>query len=225
MEDLVTIQDQFIVVLDSRNATQYNNGSWMSNVSFDFENPIQSHRDTIYFSCSVLSFSCPNSIYVINEYNNLLNITINGVQNNYVIPYGNYNSQNLLLTLKNTIDTSFNISFSSITNKYTFTHSTYDFTILSSSTIGDVLGFANNTNYTSSSKSLILPFTCNFNGLNSFNISIANLNTSNIDSYNKTNGSVIQSVQINSGDNQISFSKMNDFDFQVRQQTLDFIQI
>jgi len=224
-EDLVTIKEHFLVILDSRNATKYNNGSYMSNVSFDFEDAIRAHRDTISFTCSVLSFSCPNSIYIINETNNILDMTINGISNHYVIPLGNYNSQTMMVTLRSIIDPLFTITFNPITNKYTFTHSTYNFTILSTSTIGDVLGFSYKTNFSSLSQTLTLPFTCNFNGLNSLNISFSNLNTSNIDSFNKSNSSIIQTVPIQAGSSQILFRKTNDFSFKIKQDTIDFITI
>ena len=223
--ELITVKNSFLVMLDSRNATRWINGSWNSSVYFEFDEPIRIPRDTIQCQCSVLSFSCPNSLYVVNETNYLLSITLNGTLHNYNIPFGNYNAVNFISTLKGIIDNGFTITINQITNIFTIVHSLYNFSINSTSTIFRVMGFAQNTTYTSTNHVLVLPYICNFNGLNSLNITFANLNTSNIDSFNKSNSSIIQSVPIVAGSNQIIFTKSHDFNFEIKQETVDFIQI
>ena len=66
---------------------------------------------------------------------------------------------------------------------------------------------------------------CNVNGLASFNIHFSNIVTRNIDSYNKSVSSIIQSIQVNGQDNKISYNKNNDFNFQIYQDVIDDIQI
>jgi hypothetical protein len=70
-----------------------------------------------------------------------------------------------------------------------------------------------------------MPFTCNFNGLQSFNIHFSSINTNNIDSLTETNSSIIQSVQIPINCNQILFQKTNEFNFVVAQDMIDDIKI
>ena len=73
-DSLYTSDDKFIVVLDSRNATKVLNGSMNSCVTFDFEEPIQTTRDVLKFTCSVMSFTAPNSIYNVTSLNNRLDL-------------------------------------------------------------------------------------------------------------------------------------------------------
>ena len=217
---LYTDNGNFLVILDSRNANTYNNGSWNSSVVFNLET-IKIPKNAIKMYCSVLQFICPNSIYNINQFNNILSIFISS-EIQYSIPYGNYTVSTFMTTLLSILPIGFNITWNQINNIFTLSY-TSTFSIQANSTIGDVMGFSNNIKYTGST--IILPFTCNFNGLQSFNINFANLNTGNIDSYNETTSSIIQPVQINAGSSFISFNKTNDFNFSVNQDVIDFIQI
>jgi hypothetical protein len=87
------------------------------------------------------------------------------------------------------------------------------------------MGFAQNTTYLSILNTFICPFPCNFNGIQSFNINIENLNTENIDSLSKSNSSIVQSIPIDYNLQQISFNKTNNFSFLVKQDVISFIQI
>jgi hypothetical protein len=213
------------VVLDSRNATEYYNGSWNSSVKFDFEEPIRLAKNYIAMMCSVFTFTCPNSIYNINETNSYLSLTVNGITTNYIITYGNYNANTFMTQLISQIGSSFSITFNTLNNIFTLSHTTYDFIINSTSTIYNVMGFKLNTNYNSVSRSLTMPFTCNFNGVQSINIFFENLNTKNIDSFNKSSSSIIQSIPVDSTSQQITFNKTADFFFKISQEEIDFIKI
>lgn len=93
----------------------------------------------------------PNSFYIINYTNNTL--TINGVTKS--LTRGNYNA----LTLATEINVQFPtiaVTYSKITNKFTFTDSTADFTISSLSTCRYAIGLGN-TDITSVSKIAIMP--------------------------------------------------------------------
>ena len=88
-DNYYTDKESLIVVLDSRNATKSINGSFNSSIVFDFEDPIKMHTRAIKLSCSLNHFTCPNSLYTINENNSLLSITVLGITSNYNIQYGN----------------------------------------------------------------------------------------------------------------------------------------
>jgi type 1 fimbria pilin len=87
------------------------------------------------------------------------------------------------------------------------------------------MGFQMTTVYTSTSKSLVMPYTCNFNGIQSINIHFDNVNTSNIDSFTETTSSIIQSIPIDYSSQQITFNKTSRFAFNIVQDTIDFIDI
>jgi hypothetical protein len=213
--NILTTTESFICVLDSRNASTYYNGSNNSSVIFNFEDAIK--IDGIKMMCCVDSFTMPNSIYNINELNNILNI--NNVS--YNIPYGNYNANTFMIQLINQLGPSYNISLNPINNCFTL-NSSNTFTINPSS-IFQVMGFLQNTSYTS--KNLIMPYPCNFNGIQSFNINFENVQTENIDSITKSNSSVIQSISVDNTIQQIFFNKTNDFFFEIKQDIIDYIHI
>lgn len=219
-----TTVDYFLVVLDSRNSTCKQNGSFNSNMIFDFQDTIKTRSRLNKMKCSVLSFTCPNSIYTINETNNILSISINGVNTDYYIELGNYNARTFISTLLSILPTGFSISLNNINNKFTITYTLADFTINATSTVGDVFGFSSGISYTSVLKSLTLPDSCNFNGLASLNISVENLNTNNYNSFNKSPGSIIQPVTIQSGAGQITYYKTNKYAFDV-DYVIDYLQI
>jgi len=224
IEDLITLKDSFIVVLDSRNASQYLNSTYNSNVRFLFEEGMFFPQNSIQITCCVLNFICPNSIYIINETNNLLSITINSVTTNYYVTYGNYNSSNFITYLLGILPTGFTMTINPINNIFTMTYTT-NFTINSSSTIYNIMGFKKSTNYTSSSNSLTFPFTCNFNGIQSINISLENINTNNLDSYNKYQTNIIQTVNVNTNSSIIEFNKSEDYNITIKQNIMDYIDI
>ena len=224
-DPLFTDKESYLVVLDSRNATRFINGTFNSSVIFEFEDTIRVHPKAIKLSCSLNHFTCPNSIYNINENNSLLSITVSGTTTNYTFPYGNYNASTFMTQLKALLGSNFSISINTLNNKFTLTHTTNDFSINSNSTIYYEMGFVANTSYISTSRSLTMPYTCNFNGIQSINVHFENLNTNNMDSYNKSNSAIIQSIPVDSTLQQISFFKTNDFNFRIRQENIDFIQI
>lgn len=206
-DDIITISESFIINLNSMNASKFNNGSYNSSVRFDFEQTIEREKECILMYCNVLSFTCPNSIYTIHENNSLLSITLNNITTDYIIMYGFYDSNSFMIQLIKQIGISFNITLDLITNKFTLNNSLYNFQINSNSTIFDIMGFEKNININSINKSLIMPFMCNFNGIQNINIQVENFNTNNLDSINKTNSSVLQAISIDNTCQQIIFNK------------------
>jgi len=107
--------------------------------------------------------------------------------------------------------TGFTISYNSITNKITFSHSTYNFTLLLSLTCHEILGFTKNTAYTSSSLSLIsnncvsiIPIKCiNF---------VSNLLIYNINNANPNNQSILCCIPVTTQPNSIiEYNNNNNF--------------
>ena len=113
--------------------------------------------ENIYFS--VQHAEIPNSFYVVNYTNNI--IVINSIS--YTIPVGNYNATTLITALIVLLPT-FTITYSSITNRYTF-NKTSTFTINSTSSCKNVIGLGNvdeTAILNASVYSLTLPYSVNF---------------------------------------------------------------
>jgi len=218
--DLYTEKENFLVVLDSRNATDYYNGDYHSSLHFDFNEPIKIPKYAIRMTCSVLHFQAPNSLYNINENNNTLYITINAIKTTYTLTKGNYNCNTFLTYLLSILPSGFTMTFNNITNKYTLTYSS-PFTI--SGTCGEIMGF--DSFAFSSGNTLIMPYTCNFNGKQSFNIHLTNVITKNFDSYTKSPSNIIQSIPIDPTSASINYVKNADFNFVINQEMIDDMTI
>ena len=230
---LCTVTTSFLVVLDSENATSKNNGDWNSDITFDFESPIVRPPNSFLMSMCVQQFNCPNSLYNINETNNYLHITetIMNIEIPYDIhiPYGNYNVNTFTTTLIDSLEFStsnrFSIKFNTLNNKFTIHNSTNEFTIKDDSTINNVMGLIIGATQGSSTKMLTCPYSCNFNGTQSINIMIRNMQTPNIDSYHKTNAHVIQTVSVDPTSASIIYEKSNDYSFKVSEHLFDHFQV
>ena len=133
------------------------NGSFKSKLSISLPD-LSFHEkiENIYFS--IQHAEIPNSFYVINYTNNT--IVINSVT--YTIPVGNFNALTLITAL-NLLIPLYTITYSSITNRYTFTN-TSAFTINNSSTSKNVIGLGNTdeTAVFTTTYTLTLPYSVNF---------------------------------------------------------------
>lgn len=225
-DELITTKESFLVVLDSRNATGYNNGDWNSDITFDLNDAIRMSKDAIHMSMVVSAFTCPVSFYQINITNNILNMTLNNVITNFNIPFGNYNSTTFISYLTSILPSDFTITINTITNIITFKSISTTYKINSNSTIYNILGFKKNTQYIPTNFILVMPYTCNFAGLNSFNIVVENIHTKNIDSRDLSVSSIVASIPINASQNGvIYYEKRNDFEIPIKESTIDYFDI
>jgi len=222
--DLIPIKESFLIFLDSRNGEIYNKG-YNSDVKFQFEGSLYFNKDDyIQITFALHNFIAPNSIYIINEYNNRLSITYNLINQIIDIPYGNYNIMTFKNYLSSVLPSHFIISYSTITNKITFTNSTYEF-IINPSSIYEIIGLVENETYESNNKIFICPFSCNFNGIQNINITIENINTNNLDSYTKTQSNVINSIPIDLTSPVIKYINGNNHEIPLKINYLDYIKI
>ena len=226
IDNLIIAKESFLVILDSRNATQYNNGSFMSDIYYEFDDPIKVETNTLQFTASILTFSCPNSIYIINEKNCFLSLidTSIAVSNNYTFPLGNYNVSSFINQFNIGFPT-YSLTMNTTNNIFTITNASHNFLINTASTIGDIMGFSKNVFYQSTNNILILPYTCNFNGLQNLNIHLPTVVTKNVNSFNGSKCSIIQSIPIQCGSNQIYYIKTNNYNFDIQTQILDSLTI
>jgi hypothetical protein len=143
--------------ISSRNSE---NGTFKSQVRVSLPNLNFSNSTIQNVYLSVLHCEVPNSFYVVNYTNN--QIVVNGVL--YTLTRGNYNANTMITQLLSLLPAGYGITYSTITNRYTFTHTTTNFTINASNancTINSVLGLGS-SDLTSTSLTLAIPNNVNF---------------------------------------------------------------
>jgi hypothetical protein len=154
---------------------------------------------------SIKNAVIPFSFYNVNNTNNKLNYIVNGINYSVNLTLGNYNVNTLKSHLIELIGDLFIITYVAKTNKFIFTHSTYDFSFLSSSNCFEILGFKDNFNYTSID--FILTSTISINLFTVKNIYVCSNNfiLNNIDSNNHNKSNIICSIPVNGSMNSILF--------------------
>ena len=231
-DDLVLQNEEFLVCLDSRNATTYNNGSMNSNVLFQLEDSIRKNHESIDMSFSVLNFTSPYSFYQLNTTNNFLAMYISSVLVNIYFDEGNYDVNSFIQAFNTKLSSfSVTLSYNSLNNRFTLLSPNY-FTINNNSTIYNVMGFIKNRNMncsysiTAGFYAFECSYSCNFSGLNNLNIRLLNMNTKNVDSLSSTVSNIVQSIPVNANPlGTIFFEKKIDYSFNMNVDCLDSIQI
>lgn len=189
--------------ISSKNAE---NGSFKSQVRVQLPDLNFSSSSIRNVYLSVQHCEVPNSFYIINYTNNSL--VLNGVS--YELNKGNYNASTFITMLLSIIPTGYNITYSSITNKYTWTHTTTNFTINASNPlckINNVIGLGS-SDISSLGLTLELPFVVNFLPIQRVNFKS---NFFNFKNYNQTDNSsdVFLSVQNNAPQQAIIYYSNN----------------
>lgn len=145
--------------LNSKYATSYNNGNLND---CNFQLPVIEVASQHTIMISVQHAIIPYSFYNINSNNNKLTIqeiVVNGsgtpidtINNTLYISYGNYNAYQLASYLGTLfVGGRMLVSYDSITNKFKFTNTTYNFKFLSASTTcQELLGLSTNDLYNTS---------------------------------------------------------------------------
>lgn len=191
-----TYDETILINLNSINAIQ-NNGSYLSDVYFNFKNIIRDVDDILEIQVSIANAQIPYSFYNINVYNNVLTIDYNGTPYTLTLTRGNYNATNLITEITTQFlnaGITVIITISSITGTIQITVSSGILILLSSgSTIYKVLGLEIGTNYTA-------PFTAlyplNLLGTLRLRICSYELVTYNLDSSNMTSLNCLASIPI-----------------------------
>jgi hypothetical protein len=145
------MNDMMHIHLNSSSAIRYYNSTYNSQVEFSL--PILDIPSDYTIYLSVCHVAIPYSFYNINSSNNILKYSISSSIFTITIPYGNYTALNLLSTLQSLLlSNNFSITYSGITNTFTFTNSNNDFyfiydPISIQSTCFNILGFSLNYQY------------------------------------------------------------------------------
>jgi hypothetical protein len=195
--NIIQIQDSFIVNFNSKNGYQ-KNGSFMSDIVFQTKNILPNNTNVIYNECCVQNLTVPISWYIINEYNNILNYTVDTVPFSIFINYGNYNGQSLIELLQTLFlnnGQTMTILLSQTTGVLTFIISSGIFVFLSSSSCREILGFT--STLSSASNQIKMTYPLNLLGSQKLCVYSSALVNHNSDPY----GNIILTVPINQTQN------------------------
>jgi hypothetical protein len=187
--------ESYQIYLNSKYATSYFNNTYkfsLNTLEID-----EGH----YIYLSIVHVSIPYSFYNVHENNNRLEYISNNLGYVINIPVSNYNINQLISYLSSAMP-SFTITYSNKTNKITFKHSTYDFTILSSSTCYRILGFDENKSYTSYGTILVSSNCINLMTINSIFL-LSNLLTYNISSSIPNSQNILCQIPVDNGPNSL----------------------
>lgn len=192
----MTTKETIQIFLNSKTANKYLNG-YTSNCVFNLPQFILPRLKNMYVS--VQSATIPYSFYNVDYFNDLLVYNVNGGANiNITIPQGNYNTTTLRTYLLSVM-TGFTITYSSLNNTFTFTHSTYEFSFKKESTCMEILGFNENVTYSSISKNMTSINCINLFTIRNIYIQSNNLMLNNINNSTPNNCTILASIPLTTG--------------------------
>lgn len=197
-----------LLSLDAKWGTQLNS-TYKSNLLYILYDTINI-PDGVSALVSVKSAVIPMSIYIINSYNNFISFTDNtSTTTSITITEGNYNANSFTDYLNNNF-TDYDFTFDIITNKFTITNNlSRNFTLNSTTTCLEVLGFLKSTSYTSSSYSLTSSFVCDFSGTNYLKV-CSNFMTMNIDSQTGKMSDILLNIPLDEVSGGVSYYSNKD---------------
>jgi hypothetical protein len=178
-----------------------NNGSYKSNINFNFANILSDDGEINYVTAGVLNAQIPVSFYTINYTNNTLVFKVNtGSILTITLTRGNYNSNSLITALTTAfalLGYTFTIVTDRITGIMTFTSTGNSFTFYGISTLTPVLGFTSGTNVSSSGSVLTATYPLNLLGIKRLKVNSSALSTVAYDSKTLGQRSSIASISVN----------------------------
>lgn len=199
------IKERRIINLNSEDATTYNNGSYLSDVVFNFRGLLKDEANMLFCEGGVLNCQIPVSFYQVAYYNNTLYYIVDTFPFNITIPVGNYNFATFSAAMETEFLSNghtFNITIDETTGKLTFQLVTggIDFTFLGSSsgtTCFKILGFDPNFNYTDNGSSILTaPYLLNLLGAKKLKISSLVFSNNGSDTTNYATSNIISTLSV-----------------------------
>jgi hypothetical protein len=170
------ITDTKQINLTSGTTEAKKNGILNSNLSFNIPNLMNKNKNVIYNTIKISHAEIPYSFYIINEYNNILNLSSGQIS----LTLGNYNANTFLRLLKTLLPITYTVSFDTFTGKFTLEYNT-SFSILANSTCYKLMGFEKDIVYLSSNNKIVMPYPANFLGTKNIYVKCPNII---LDNYN-----------------------------------------
>lgn len=193
------ICDMRFINLNSSNAVQ-NNGTFLSDVRFNFQSVFQEQDNIDYVTVGVLNAQIPVSFYTINYTNDTIRLIYGGNTYNIAITRGNYNGNSLITELVrqfSLVGFTMGIEISRITGIMTFTSLNSISFSFGSSSLYSILGFVNGVTYNSATSQIIAPYPLNLLGIKRLRINSSALSTNTYDSVTMGVSSNLASIPVN----------------------------
>lgn len=202
----MSYKEKKIININSNDATQKINGSFLSELSFSFPNIVSQNEEIEYLEGGLESAVFPVSFYVVNYSNNIFSYTIFhlAVYTDYsiTIPVGNYdyktlfevmhtaftaNGHNFVLTL-NEVDGRMTMEYKPTSGRvfYRINHAL--------STSFRILGFDIDTDYFPTANILVAPFPLNLLGIKKIKIFCPQFSNNNLDSTRYATTSLLTTI-------------------------------
>jgi len=195
------IREKRLISLNSGNATQYLNGSFNSNLIFDFSNILTPESSVIYIEGGVQSAQIPASFYNVDIQNNQFNYRVSAVNYTITVTPANYNYTTLITELATQFLTNghtFNYSLNRNTNVLTMTYTAIgSWEQIRPSSIFYILGFEANTTYTVSGNVFLYPKLFNVINPKKLKIFSQNLAIDSYDSVGNATNNLIETLSVN----------------------------
>ena len=206
------------IYLNSKTANRYI-GGYTSNCIFELPRIIIPNNKKIYFS--VLNASIPYSFFNVDDFNNFLVYSVGGGSDiEIIIPQGNYNV-NTLRTFLLSVMTGFTITYTSLNNSYTFSHTTENFVFKENSTCFEILGFDEDIEHASFDRVLISTNSINLFTIRNIYIQSHNLMNDNINNSTPNSSTILTSLPVSSGQNSIiNYHNFNNIKTRINDNTL-----
>lgn len=195
------IREKRLISLNSNNATTYNNGSYLSNVSFDFFSILSQSDDILYVEGGVQSAQIPCSFYNIDITNNVFSYTVGGIAYNIQVPPGNYNYSSLvsqMTTLFAINGHTFTFALNRNSNILTMTlTSAGTWNNILPSSIYYILGFNKNVTTPITANTITFPNLFDLLGQKKLKIFSDNLAIDSVDSVGNATNNLIEILSVN----------------------------
>lgn len=209
---MATYIETKVISLNSESASQYNNGTFLSNMVFSLSTLLKDEPDTLHKQLTLANAQIPVSFYIVNYTNHQFVFTTYplGVptNNTITIPVGNYNSSSLISVLTDlflAISVVMTITISKTTGDFTFSSpSQYAFNSTSVlTTANQILGLNKESNLVptlvSGNYVATCPFPCNLLGIKQLMIKSNIISANNFSSSSNGQTTLIATIPVDSG--------------------------
>jgi hypothetical protein len=195
------IREKRIISLNSNNATRYNNGTYLSDVVFDFSNILSPEDSILYTECGVGNAEIPATFYNTDVTNNIFNYVVNAINYTVTVPPGNYNYNSLVTQMTTSfVANGHTMVFSLNRNSNLLTMTLSGGPIwnqITASSIYYILGFNSNTIYNIVGNTITFPNLFNLLGQKKLKIYSSNLAVDSFDSVNTATNNLLCTISVN----------------------------
>ena len=197
------ISERRLISLNSEDATQYFNSTFLSNLMFNFSDVLKDERNILYVEGGIYNCQIPCSFYAVNYSNNVLYYSLNSIIYSVTVPVGNYNFTNFASQMVSKFLANGHvivITIDKTTGIITFTNSTGTLNYFreTGSTIWRVLGFATGSgNFNATANVITPPYLLNLLGIKKLKISSNALGINSLDSKSSITNTLIDTLGVN----------------------------